>query len=70
MSDLTTLIGGGVGAGLLGIVLTGIKRSLDKKADQKVCDKVHESIDKRLEKLDDIHETVIWMKAKMNGGGN
>jgi hypothetical protein len=70
MADITTLIGGGVGVGLLGIILTSLKKSIDRKPNQELCEEKHKAIDKRLEKVDEIHETVIWMKAKMNGGGD
>lgn len=29
-----------------------------------------ERIERRLEKLDEISEGIIWLKAKINGGGN
>ncbi len=69
MPDLSTLLGGGVGVGLLAFILTGFKKGLDKKRNEETCDERHKSVDEKLAKVDEIHEAVIWMKAKMNGDG-
>ena len=68
-TGLLTLIGSsGGGLLLLGILFRSFNKKLDNTTTRELCEEKHKTIDQRLEKLDEIHEAVIWMQAKMNRG--
>ncbi len=77
MIDLNSILGGGAGgAAILVFVISGLRRQVNKKVNQESCNLIQKSlngkldaIEKRLDKVDMIHETVIRMEAKLMDGG-